>query len=93
MDDHVHVLFTPYSGHQLHTVLHSWKSFTAHTLVKLGRRSPVWVAEYYDTIIRDAPHFASTVSFILDNPSRRWPGIQDYRWLVRPRPSGPRLSL
>ena len=89
MDDHVHTLFTPYAAHPLHTIMHSWKSFTAHTLVKLGRIAPVWTAEYFDTIIRDADHLRTTTAYILDNPARRWPGTSSYRWLLMPRPSGP----
>ena len=82
MDDHVHVLVTPFADQPLHKILHSWKSFTAHILVKLGRTSPVWTPEYYDTIIRNEAHHRSAMHYIAENPSRRWPGVTGYRWLV-----------
>jgi REP element-mobilizing transposase RayT len=32
--NHVHVLATPLAGHALSSILHSWKSFTAHEIAK-----------------------------------------------------------
>jgi REP element-mobilizing transposase RayT len=93
MDDHIHVLVTPRPGRPLPMVLHSWKSFTAHVLVRLGRTAPVWVAEYYDTIIRDSEHFLATKAYILANPRRRWPRLTGYRWMIDARPSGPPSSF
>jgi len=54
MDDHVHVLLAPLAPHELHGILHSWKSFTArqmqHERKRFGR---VWQDEYFDRIMRD----------------------------------------
>jgi putative transposase len=49
MDDHVHVMALPVSNQSLSQILHSWKSFTAKGLRKLGERVvPVWQDEYFD---------------------------------------------
>jgi REP element-mobilizing transposase RayT len=37
--NHVHVLVTPLVDHQLSKILHSWKSFTAHQILKLEATS------------------------------------------------------
>jgi len=37
MPNHVHVLVTPFGNHQLSEVLHTWKSFSAHEIVKTTR--------------------------------------------------------
>ena len=33
--NHVHALVTPLAGHSLSDILHSWKSFTAHEILKV----------------------------------------------------------
>jgi REP element-mobilizing transposase RayT len=81
MDDHVHLLVTPFKEYALDRLLHSWKSFTAHELVKKhGRRAPVWLAENFDRIIRDEDEFMQKAEYIVSNPQRRWPDIRNYRW-------------
>jgi type I restriction enzyme R subunit len=37
--NHVHVLVTPTPGHELSDILHSWKSFTAHEILKVEAAS------------------------------------------------------
>lgn len=37
--NHVHVLVTPAPGHELSDILHSWKSFTAHEILKVEAAS------------------------------------------------------
>lgn len=42
MPNHVHTLFTPHSDHRMSTIVHSWKSFTAHECNKLlGEDRPI----------------------------------------------------
>ena len=54
MPNHVHVVFQPACGHELDTILHSWKSFTAHKAVDMLKvRPPFWQPQYYDHLIRD----------------------------------------
>ena len=82
MDDHVHVLFKQVKNHAVKAVLHSWKSFTSHELVKkFGRESPVWQDESFDRIIRNEAEFAQKANYILSNPWERWPYIDDYSWV------------
>ena len=48
--NHVHVLVTPISGHNLSDILHSWKSFTAKELIKkeeAARRLDSWWHELH----------------------------------------------
>jgi REP element-mobilizing transposase RayT len=84
MDDHVHLLARPFAGHTLSRLLHSWKSYSAHELVKRGRSAPVWQNESYDSIVRDAAHRSSLVAYIRDNPVKRWPDVGVYPWLLVP---------
>ena len=81
MDDHVHILVRPFHGFELSGLVHSWKSFSAHKLVKNGRISPVWLDEYHDTIIREGLHYQQAVDYIRSNPMKRWPDVREYQWL------------
>ncbi len=85
MDDHVHVLLAPLAPHELHGILHSWKSFTArqmqHEHKRFGR---VWQDEYFDRIMRDDQEFAQKAEYIVGNPRKRWPEVQEYPWVWPP---------
>jgi REP element-mobilizing transposase RayT len=82
MTDHVHVLLEPTAEYKLETIVHTWKSFSAHQLQRLhGRDSNVWQKDYFNRIIRDERELRETVRYILLNPSKRWPGTVGYRWL------------
>ena len=81
MDDHVHVLFTLLADHTLSRALHTWKSFTAHELQKLGRRGGVWQDEYFDRTIFSATEFEQKARYIAANPAKRWPSLSGYRWV------------
>jgi len=61
--NHVHALVSPSGERALSEILHSWKSFTAHEILKLaksGRAVPalalekniVWQKESFDHIVR-----------------------------------------
>jgi len=82
MNDHVHAILKPYETHRVETLLHSWKSFLARQFqVRFGRVGKVWQAEYFDRIIRDEPELREKVEYIFGNPAKRWPEIEDYRWV------------
>ena len=69
MPNHVHVLVEIKSGHPLHRVIHSWKSYTASQANKiLGRSGPFWFVDYYDRYIRDELHLAHAIHYIHQNP-------------------------
>lgn len=81
MNDHVHVIVRPFPEWDLSKILHSWKSYTAHQLVKLGgRQAPVWLSESYERVVRGDSELVKFVRYIRHNPGRRWPGVQHYRW-------------
>jgi len=51
--NHVHVLVIPAVGHELSSITHAWKSFTAHAINKaLGRSGALWKAESFDHLVR-----------------------------------------
>jgi REP element-mobilizing transposase RayT len=82
MDDHVHVMLQPFSGHELGKILHSWKSYTAKAINRLrnisGKR---WMKDNRTEIMRDEREIRAKLDYILANPQRRWPGITDYSWV------------
>ena len=81
MDDHVHVVVTTTPGVALEAIVHSWKSFSAWRLQREeGRPGALWQEECYDRIVRDDQELTQKVSYVLNNPRRRWPGIIRYEW-------------
>jgi REP element-mobilizing transposase RayT len=79
MPNHVHVVVKPRAGHDLPDILHSWKSFTAHSANKLLRRTrQFWQEEYYDHLIRDEDDFGHCVEYVLSNPAQA--GLKDWKW-------------
>jgi putative transposase len=81
MNDHTRVLVAPAPNHQLQDIVHSWKSFTAHTLRQNGRCVSVWQDEYFDRIVRDELELAEKARYILANPWKRWPACDEYPWV------------
>jgi REP element-mobilizing transposase RayT len=82
MDDHVHALVYPLADHTLSGIVHSWKSYSARELRRFGERtSPVWQGEYFDRIVRDESELTEKADYILGNPVKRWPEIEDYLWV------------
>jgi REP element-mobilizing transposase RayT len=82
MDDHVHALLAPLPGYELATIMHSWKSFTARQMQRNHQRAGrVWQDEYFDRIVRDDKEFAQKLDYIINNPWKRWPEIQEYPWV------------
>ena len=69
MPNHAHLLLTPAAEQELSQILHSLKSYTANEANKILRRSgEFWQPESFDRRIRDANHFANTISYIENNP-------------------------
>ncbi len=88
MDDHVHVVVTPWPGWELGQIVGSWKSFSANRLQRSeGRRGPVWQADSHDRIVRNRDGLTRMIHYIRNNPIRRWPGISSYPplWIADPR--------
>jgi REP element-mobilizing transposase RayT len=81
MDDHVHALVQPLSEYKLSTILHTWKSFTAHRLQReSARQGGIWQKDTHTRIVRGEEELHATARYVLDNPRRRWPGLADYPW-------------
>jgi putative transposase len=82
MNDHVHVVAEPAPGYELAAIVHSWKSYTANRFQQIqGRSGRVWQREYFDRVIRDDDELKDRLGYILGNPSKRWPEVQDYPWV------------
>ena len=82
MDDHVHVLLTPYPGIRLERIVAGWKSYTAHRLTgEFRRKAPLWQDEYHDRIVRNDIELRRKWDYVRNNPRKRWPGIDLYPWL------------
>jgi alanyl-tRNA synthetase len=80
MPNHVHVVFRPNPGFKIESILHSWKSFTAHECNKLlGRDGEFWRRESYDRLIRDAAEFEEKVEYTLNNPLAA--GLKNWTWV------------
>ncbi|HWA40255.1 MAG TPA: transposase, partial [Gemmatimonadales bacterium] len=82
MDDHVHLLVGFTFGVPAATVIHSWKSITAHDLCGQARTSPLWQAEYYQRWLASPRLIDICASYIRANPRRKWQGVEGYRWLL-----------
>jgi REP element-mobilizing transposase RayT len=83
MNDHVHVVVAMLAGWRMETLVHSWKSFTAHQLAgDGGRKSPVWESESYDRVIRSDDELERTVRYVCSNPLTRWPALEEYPWVA-----------
>jgi REP element-mobilizing transposase RayT len=71
MPNHVHAILRPHREFALAMIIHSWKSFTAHAINALLRRSGVlWQREYFDRFIRNERHLLIATRYIAENPVR-----------------------
>jgi REP element-mobilizing transposase RayT len=82
MDDHVHVILRPLKDHQLSKIIQSLKSYTTKQLWESAeRRGAVWQKDYFDRIIRSESDLLEKMQYVLNNPAKRWPGNNDYKWV------------
>jgi len=69
MPNHVHVMIEQIEGIPLTTILHTWKSYSAHEINKArGSRGQVWSPDYFDRYVRDEGHYADVKYYIELNP-------------------------
>jgi REP element-mobilizing transposase RayT len=76
MSNHVHAVVTSTDGYALESVLHSWKSFTAHEVqsvaqasrLQLPKSRPFWQRESYDRLIRNDAEFVRRCDYTIQNP-------------------------
>jgi len=70
MPNHVHGLVKPSAGHSLPSIMHAWKSFTAHAINRLlGRAGPLWQDESYDHLVRSRQQLEFYRAYIRENPA------------------------
>jgi len=82
MDDHCHVLFIPIGDHQLKDIVYSWKSYSAYRIQREFKHvGAIWQDESFDRIVRNEAEFLEKGNYILNNPRKRWPEIEDYPWV------------
>jgi putative transposase len=82
MDDHAHIVVTPFDEWPLWKLVHSWKSFSAHEINKcMNLTGFVWLDEAHDRIVRDEDELNEKILYIYNNPRKRWPETRDYPYL------------
>ena len=70
MPNHVHAPVQPLDDHNLETILHSWKSFSANQINKAsGSLGRVWHQESFDYIVRSPAQLAHFEEYIRKNPN------------------------
>ena len=80
MPNHVHVLVRPLGEHDLSSILHSWKSFTAKEInAMLNREGKVWQDESFDCIVRDSKQLEQFSQYVQDNPAKAHLGANSFR--------------
>jgi putative transposase len=81
MDDHVHAVVWPVNDAGLDAIVHSWRSFAARELLARGhRRPPVWQRDGFDRIVLEGGELAEKITYVRENPWRRWPDLHEYPW-------------
>jgi len=45
------------------------------------RRKCVWQDEYFDRIVRDEVELLEKTQYIMNNPFKVWPDIEEYPWV------------
>jgi len=81
MPNHVHVLVRPLGEHNLSSILHSWKSFTAKEInSELKREGKVWQDESFDTIVRNATQLEQFSNISRRTQQRQTCGKVPSRW-------------
>ena len=91
MPNHVHILFSPLEPYRLESILHSWKSFSAHRINNLlGRTGPFWQREYFDHLVRSQSHLLKFARYIEENPQKA--GLQNWPWVSNSSPRTPGVS-
>jgi REP element-mobilizing transposase RayT len=81
MNDHAHVLASPIAPNEIENLVQGWKSYTTSALWRGGRKGKIWQREYFDRIIRSETDYLEKMNYILGNPWKRWPELEEYPWV------------
>jgi len=69
MPNHVHVVVRCFAEEKMKEVVDTWKSVSAHGIVKaVGCSAPVWMPDHYSRIIRTAEEYARQIKYVWGNP-------------------------
>lgn len=69
MPNHVHVLFKLAAGSSLGEIVRRWKGNAALEINRLlDRVGTLWMADYFDRLIRDLEHYHDCRAYIRNNP-------------------------
>jgi hypothetical protein len=82
MPNHVHAIVATIGEHQLTSILHSWKSFSAHEFNRiLNSSGRVWLSESFDHIVRSAEQLKKFEAYIRNNASHLTSPPKRQRWV------------
>jgi len=81
MPNHVHAMLKVNVDCSLSSIIHSWKSYSAHRgNAVLGRSGPFWMGEYYDRYIRSFEHGVKVSQYIVNNPVKAGFVVRPEEW-------------
>ncbi len=85
MPDHLH-LVGQLGESTLAKVMHTLKSYSAHSLSVAGVETPVWQKGYHDHGLRDDEDYRARVQYVLQNPLRAGlvQRVEDYPYVILP---------
>ncbi len=84
MPNHVHVIVKPLGTNSVNAILHSWKSYTSNQINRLmNQTGSLWMAETFDTIVRDWTHLAACRDYVEQNPAKA--SLSDGQFVVERR--------
>ena len=69
MPNHLHVIVSPFAGHEMKKIVDGWKSIMAHVVARRsGMWAPIWQRDYYSRIIRTSDEYQRQVNYVWHNP-------------------------
>jgi putative transposase len=80
MPNHVHVCLTVHPDWPLEKIIFTWKRRAAGAINRhRGTKGSIWMADYFDRLVRDRRHFENVIRYIGRNPERAWLGREGYQ--------------
>lgn len=71
MPNHVHILVTPMVDWELTRILHTWKSYSGHEILRrTGGDPPFWLQEIFDHAVRSPKQLTHFRNYIRENPEK-----------------------
>ena len=80
MPNHLHVCLLVHPDWQLEKIVFTWKRRTAGAINRHSETSgSIWMADYFDRLVRDWAHFENVIRYIRRNPEKARLGAERYR--------------